>query len=200
MYPEYPFFWADKIQEVLNNVLFIWAKENPIPSYRQGMHEILAIIYLVLHRERKPSPSASMTTTTTTVVNHTQSEFNEKTSLNSINAEKNGEANLEDSGFSVIFDETFIENDCYTIFERLMSRMQDFYVVHEMIIPPSASSRKGVFGAAIGDTYRHPLLESPEDDEVCHQFLSVYLSLSNYFKFLATELCYVCSFFILAIP
>jgi TBC1 domain family protein 5 len=33
------------------NVLFIWSKMNPNISYRQGMHEIAGIVYLVIRRD-----------------------------------------------------------------------------------------------------------------------------------------------------
>lgn len=43
----------EDVQKKLKRILFIWSKENPNPSYRQGMHEILATIYLVLYRDSK---------------------------------------------------------------------------------------------------------------------------------------------------
>jgi TBC1 domain family member 5 len=38
---------------MMNRILFIWSKENPNPSYRQGMHELLGPIFLVLWRDVK---------------------------------------------------------------------------------------------------------------------------------------------------
>lgn len=148
LYPEYSFFWQEKVQEILNNILFIWSKENPIPSYRQGMHELLAVVFLVLHRERKPSPLES-------------SSLNECSSsevLNSGLSSDHSQVNDADDGFSLIFDERFLESDCFTIFERIMSRMKDFYLVHES--PTSRSYRREG-----GDSGKHPLLESNEDDD-----------------------------------
>ena len=35
----------------MQEVLFIWAKENPLYSYQQGMNEILAVLALALSEE-----------------------------------------------------------------------------------------------------------------------------------------------------
>ena len=46
---EIDLFYQSKIKNILANVLYIWSKENPEISYRQGMHELLAIIFLVFY-------------------------------------------------------------------------------------------------------------------------------------------------------
>ena len=46
---EIDLFLQNKIRNILANVLYIWSKENPEISYRQGMHELLAIFYLVFY-------------------------------------------------------------------------------------------------------------------------------------------------------
>lgn len=38
-------------------VLFVWSKENSDTSYRQGMHELLAPMLLVFHRDYKKKDS-----------------------------------------------------------------------------------------------------------------------------------------------
>eukprot|EP01100_Stratorugosa_tubuloviscum_P001110 TRINITY_DN1248_c0_g1_i1.p1 TRINITY_DN1248_c0_g1~~TRINITY_DN1248_c0_g1_i1.p1 ORF type:complete len:479 (-),score=173.27 TRINITY_DN1248_c0_g1_i1:169-1605(-) len=53
-YPEKDFFQEQKVREVMLNVLFIFARNNPTVSYRQGMHEILAPLLYVLHSEKVP--------------------------------------------------------------------------------------------------------------------------------------------------
>jgi hypothetical protein len=40
---------------VIHNVLFVWSRMNPHISYRQGMHEIVAILYLVVETKEKDS-------------------------------------------------------------------------------------------------------------------------------------------------
>ncbi|EFC47553.1 rabGTPase-activating protein, partial [Naegleria gruberi] len=51
LYPEYPFFRTEEIQNYLKRMLFIWSKENDDISYRQGMHELLSPILLVVYRD-----------------------------------------------------------------------------------------------------------------------------------------------------
>ena len=48
-YQEIDLFLQNKTRNILANVLYIWAKENPEVSYRQGMHELLANILIVLY-------------------------------------------------------------------------------------------------------------------------------------------------------
>ena len=46
---EIDLFLQNKIKNILANVLYIWSKENQAISYRQGMNELLAILYLVFY-------------------------------------------------------------------------------------------------------------------------------------------------------
>ena len=46
---EIDLFLQNKIKNILANVLYIWSKENQDVSYRQGMNELLAILYLVFY-------------------------------------------------------------------------------------------------------------------------------------------------------
>jgi hypothetical protein len=56
--PENDFFQNSDILEMMKRILFVYAKENPHISYRQGMHELLANIIYLLHREKlQRSPS-----------------------------------------------------------------------------------------------------------------------------------------------
>ena len=48
-YQEIDLFLQNKIKNILANILYIWAKENQEISYRQGMHELLAIIFIVFY-------------------------------------------------------------------------------------------------------------------------------------------------------
>jgi TBC1 domain family protein 5 len=50
-FQEYAFFKAKKYQEQLKLVLYYWAKEHAIISYRQGMNEILALIFFAVYAE-----------------------------------------------------------------------------------------------------------------------------------------------------
>lgn len=47
--PGVEFFRRPHIQEIMTNILFCYARINPLMCYRQGMHEILAPIIFVMH-------------------------------------------------------------------------------------------------------------------------------------------------------
>ncbi|CXI97682.1 GTPase-activating protein, putative [Plasmodium berghei] len=51
-YSEKKIFQDEKIRDILNKILFIWAKKNPSISYKQGMNEIVAIFFIVNYREQ----------------------------------------------------------------------------------------------------------------------------------------------------
>ncbi|CAD2101351.1 GTPase-activating protein, putative [Plasmodium vinckei lentum] len=51
-YSEKKIFQSEKIRDILNKILFIWAKKNPSISYKQGMNEIVAIFFIVNYREQ----------------------------------------------------------------------------------------------------------------------------------------------------
>lgn len=40
------------MKDILIGILFLWAKENPETSYKQGMNEILAIVVVAFFAER----------------------------------------------------------------------------------------------------------------------------------------------------
>ena len=46
--PDVALFRRAEVQRQLTNILFVYCKENPRLSYKQGMHEVLASIYLML--------------------------------------------------------------------------------------------------------------------------------------------------------
>lgn len=61
LYPGDEFFHREEIQQSMLHVLFIWSRENPLLSYRQGMHELLALLVLALVRDQtEPSSGDSV--------------------------------------------------------------------------------------------------------------------------------------------
>ena len=53
-FQERPLFHLPRIQELMVNILFTWAKEHPEISYKQGMNELLGIILFVAYAEQAP--------------------------------------------------------------------------------------------------------------------------------------------------
>ena len=58
-FPETEFFRDPATQKMLTDILFVWSKENKDLSYRQGMHELLALILFVVNADKfKEAPDA----------------------------------------------------------------------------------------------------------------------------------------------
>jgi len=51
-FPEQEFFHNDVIQQMMTDILFVWCKENDDISYRQGMHELLALVFFVVEMDK----------------------------------------------------------------------------------------------------------------------------------------------------
>jgi len=59
-YQDLEFFIDKKTQQVLTNVLFIWSKQHPDLSYRQGMNELVAVLTYACYTENyKPENPAT---------------------------------------------------------------------------------------------------------------------------------------------
>ncbi len=101
---EIDLFTQSKIRNIIANVLYIWSKENPDISYRQGMHELLAIIFLVFYPYYFPS---------------TRKPKNTKEDI--IEYLKDLELYKEDL-YIFFHDEEEIQSDLFFTFEALMKK------------------------------------------------------------------------------
>jgi hypothetical protein len=59
-YPEYTYFKQQWVKDMMLDILFIYSKENPEISYRQGMHELLAPVIYMLDQEKIPPSEKSI--------------------------------------------------------------------------------------------------------------------------------------------
>ena len=101
---EIDLFLQNKIKNILANVLYIWSKENSTVSYRQGMNELLAIIFIAFYPfyftcTRKPK------TTKEDIIDY----------LKDINLYK-------DDIYIYFHDEDEIQSDLFYTFEALMKK------------------------------------------------------------------------------
>ena len=101
---EIDLFLQNKIKNILANVLYIWSKENQDISYRQGMNELLAILYLVFYPYYFPS---------------TKKPKNTKNDI--IEFLKDIELYKEDI-YIFFHDEEEIQSDLFYIFDALMKK------------------------------------------------------------------------------
>jgi len=97
-FPEIGWYQQDDIQCIMMRVLFIYAKLYPKLAYRQGMHELLAVIMGVLHKScLKPS-------------------------------EAENDINSEERAYFSLFNDDYLESDSFWMFERLMELVGPWYV------------------------------------------------------------------------
>ena len=110
IFPDIPKFQDPVVKEIIGNVLFVWALENSTISYRQGMHEIGSIVFLVIERDMI-SPS-----------NHTH-KSNSHQDFNHVanNVELQREMVVN------ICDTRYLEHDTYILFSALMEKMGVLY-------------------------------------------------------------------------
>lgn len=96
--PENLYFRQPSTQNILLDILFVFAKLNPDVGYRQGMHEVLAPILWVVERDAVDADRYSQ-----------------------LADERGDEALLE------MFDSRYIEHDTFTLFGLIMRNAKSFY-------------------------------------------------------------------------
>ena len=93
-------FHDNKVKEILCKILYVFSKDNPDPSYCQGMNEILGtLFYSFLSSFR----------------------FN-KYSKEEQNENNNGKVTNEEMLYAYLVDNNYIESDLFIIYSELMSR------------------------------------------------------------------------------
>ena len=93
-------FHDNKVKEILCKILYVYSKDNPDPSYCQGMNEILGtLFYSFLSSFR----------------------FN-KFTKEEIDENNNGKITNEEMLYSFLVDNNYIEADLFIIYSELMSR------------------------------------------------------------------------------
>ncbi|KAI8894099.1 rab-GTPase-TBC domain-containing protein [Globomyces pollinis-pini] len=115
-FPDNPVFQQPKVRQILENVLFIWSKMNPNISYRQGMHELVAILFLVVNQDGIQLNAFN------------QQHINPKEII--ITLHDNQTLALPISQMIELFDSEHIEADTSILFFNLMKSMKAWYEVH----------------------------------------------------------------------
>lgn len=148
-YPDISFFQSQSIQDLMIEVLFIYSKSYPKISYRQGMHELLAVIIYMLYSDRE-------------VFVHLKEE-------NYLSLQ--GGFSFDDIHLlEVINDKNFTAHDAYIIFCNLMELVETFYCVNKNGNQQNKEIRVRTFSIA-NTTFHEHLTRIPFSDE-CEQDLS----------------------------
>ena len=93
-------FHDNKVKEILCKILYVFSKDNPDPSYCQGMNEILGTLFYSFLSSLRFNK-------------FTKEEQNEN---------NNGKVTNEEMLYSFLVDNNYIEADLFIIYSELMSR------------------------------------------------------------------------------
>ncbi|KAK6509605.1 hypothetical protein TWF481_004340 [Arthrobotrys musiformis] len=110
-YPDTEFFRSPDVQVTLSNVLFVWSKLNPDTSYRQGMHELAAPVYWVIHSDAIEEPAAGS--------DKLDGGF---TSVSVVSASVDREDVMKE-----LLDAKYIEHDTFSLFQKIMLFAKSWY-------------------------------------------------------------------------
>lgn len=126
-YQEYEFFKRKDIRDQIVSTLYYWSKTYPMFSYRQGMNEIIAVIYFAFYAEKADK----------------NDEVDKLTDDEIISS--------DESLISFMFNQKHINADVFTVFERVMSMgIKELYGT----IDDLSSIKSQIFGAKSNDKDR----------------------------------------------
>ncbi|XP_071490001.1 TBC1 domain family member 5-like [Diadema antillarum] len=114
-FPEIAFFKSERIQDMMLDILFCYAKENSHISYKQGMHELLAPLMFVIHSDQQAFLHAKEMESQL-IVGPTQRDI-----------------------VSELMNPEYLEHDSYTLFCHLMETAEPWFQHGQDL--PSASSQ-----------------------------------------------------------
>lgn len=126
-YQDYKLFNDDKVKENLVNLLYIWSKENQTLSYKQGMNEILAVIYLSFYPFYFPHNNNVDKESINKIMSSKQDDLKKADSNiddllnNYINQYSINEEIVQDI-YSYFHNESNIYADIYYIYDNIMNR------------------------------------------------------------------------------
>ena len=126
-YQEYKFFNRKEIRDEMVIILYYWSKTYPMFSYRQGMNEIMAIIYFAFYAEKAGVHD-------------------------DVDKKKNSEI-AEDPQLLIkfLFNEKHINADIFIVFERIMSMgIKELYGTIDDVV----SIKNQLFGSKSNDKDR----------------------------------------------
>lgn len=123
-FPDIGLFRQTRVQQSLTNILFLWTLENQDVGYRQGMHELAAVLWKVRSDGAVDIPGRASSSSSPTSAQ-----------------------NAADAAFVHALAHVFIEHDVYALFCVLMKSAKSWYVWRDSPVdaastpsPPSTSA------------------------------------------------------------
>mmetsp|Transcript_96365 Transcript_96365/g.274668 ORF Transcript_96365/g.274668 Transcript_96365/m.274668 type:complete len:508 (+) Transcript_96365:520-2043(+) len=136
-------FMAPERQELMFGVLFVWARLHPATSYRQGMHELLALLLLVTeaestlltlqgHTPTPVRPEKEETPMCSPGPKRKASSDGPLAGLSPTKSRRDAESATElplriTQPFLTIFNASWREADCFALFQRLMEQVEPLF-------------------------------------------------------------------------
>ncbi|KAJ3942352.1 uncharacterized protein N0V96_007850 [Colletotrichum fioriniae] len=126
--PDEPFYQEEQTQTMIIDALFVYCKLHPNSGgYRQGMHELLAPILLVVNKDALDPAAISPIGTNV------------------------------DTKMLAMLDSLFVEHDAFALFSKIMERARAFYEVQDSIsrAAMASASKDRVETSAIVEKSKH---------------------------------------------
>lgn len=138
-FPDLPLFRQVRVQQSLTNILFLWALQNEDVGYRQGMHELAAVLWKVRSDGAVDSRRAAAT-----------------------QASRLSTQATDDAPFDHALADVFVEHDVYALFAALMQSAESWYAWRQSSgsSPPTSPSANPLASANARqslETARRPL-------------------------------------------
>ena len=106
-YQEIDLFQQVKVKNSLATILFVWAKENEVPSYQQGMSDILGVFFIAFYPYYCKNPSKPKQT--------------HQDICSFLSSNDQAAAHIDDI-YTYFHDEDFLEADLYFVFDKMMQK------------------------------------------------------------------------------
>ena len=106
-YQEIDLFQQVKVKNSLATILFVWAKENEVPSYQQGMSDILGVFFIAFYPYYCKNPTKPKQT------------YQDVSSF--LSSHEQTSTHIDDV-YTYFHDEDFLEADLYFVFDKMMQK------------------------------------------------------------------------------
>ncbi len=133
-FPDIPYFRSGTVRRALLTILFLWSIEHPDVGYRQGMHELAAVMLLVVDRDSIASPRAEERAMYSPLMDSADADS------------PDGAGGGANAVIDRVLDRACVEHDAYALFVQLMHAAKGWY---EWRAESSPQAKRGA-GAAQG--------------------------------------------------
>lgn len=116
------------MRKILKTILFLWAIEHPDIGYRQGMHELLAVLLLVCDRDslERRSPQGKRQSGNLAGSQYLDIPMSPLQGSYDDGRHSPSEAKMEDA-MHMVLNRRYLEHDVHAMFSALMEHARQWY-------------------------------------------------------------------------